>query len=279
MKLRERLNIFMRYQKANNRLLRVICKPIMDYRRRLVYEEYLNSGYPEKMRAMKDSHKGERCFIIGNGPSLTAADLSKLNGEYTFGANRIFEIFDQTDWRPTFYVSVDPRFFEDSYEEIYANQMQQYFLEYQKLRSKPSRDDTIGFFKLPFFQVNVYDFHPYISEKLELGCSDGGTVTFISIQLALYMGFEEIYLLGVDFNYSVVRDAKGKITRNKDVVDYFSGHPTPWSLLNLDSSLRAYQVTKAYCDEHGVVIKNATRGGKLEVFERVDFDELMKGNQ
>ena len=38
---------------------------------------------------------------------------------------------------------------------------------------------------------------------------------------------------------------------------------------------RAFQSAKLYAENHGIKIYNATRGGKLEIFERADFDLLM----
>ena len=37
-------------------------------------------------------HRGQRCFIVGNGPSLNQTDLSLLRGEYTFTTNRAYLI-------------------------------------------------------------------------------------------------------------------------------------------------------------------------------------------
>ena len=59
------------------------------------------------LKKYKNIHKGQRCFIIGTGPSLSVEDLEKLKGEITFGSNRIFEIYSQTDWRPTYYMNQD----------------------------------------------------------------------------------------------------------------------------------------------------------------------------
>ena len=41
-----------------------------------------------------------------------------------------------------------------------------------------------------------------------------------------------------------------------------------------DKALLAYKSTREYCDKNNIKISNATRGGKLEVFDRVDFDKL-----
>ena len=84
------------------------------------------------------------------------------------------------------------------------------------------------------------------------------------------MGFSEIYLLGVDFNY----------TKNVyDPKNHFEGCDTPQNRIRLNTvyperTLLAYQTANKFCKEHSIKICNATRGGKLEVFERVEFDSL-----
>ena len=67
--------------------------------------------YGKRLTAYKGKYAGKRCFLIGNGPSLRAEDLTKLHesGEVTFAFNRIYNIFDKTPWRPTFYISQDEK--------------------------------------------------------------------------------------------------------------------------------------------------------------------------
>lgn len=60
-----------------------------------------------RLEQLRDKHAGERCFILGNGPSLGRTDLSRLVSEYSFGSNRLYLMFDQTDYRPTYYASVN----------------------------------------------------------------------------------------------------------------------------------------------------------------------------
>jgi len=64
---------------------------------------YLHPWRRESMRklaALKDSHKGERCFLIGNGPSLRQTDLTLLKNEFTFGFNRIFLAAEELNFTP-----------------------------------------------------------------------------------------------------------------------------------------------------------------------------------
>lgn len=70
------------------------------------FEVYVTGKRKESntyLNSVKDAYKGKRCFVIGTGPSLTKEDLELLKGEVTFASNRIFKIFNETDWRPTFY--------------------------------------------------------------------------------------------------------------------------------------------------------------------------------
>ena len=250
----------------------------MDYKRKKTYVLYQKSNDSRYIKSLKDKYKGRRCFIIGNGPSLRIEDLERLPNEITFGANRIYKVFYKTQWRPTFYFAVDPNFIRSSWKELDQYCMPEMFLatdlnfDMSKFNSKATR-----IFEYTKFKVNKWnDLTSHISEDVSKYFSIGYTVTFTSIQMAIYMGFKEIYLLGVDFNYSVVRDKHGKIHRNNDVKDYFFGEKYTETVLSQTSSLYAYNQAKKYADEHDVKIFNATRGGKLDVFERIDFDKLIR---
>ena len=49
----------------------------------------------ERLASLKGKYKGERVFIIGNGPSLNKTPLDKLDGEFTFAMNRFYLMYDQ----------------------------------------------------------------------------------------------------------------------------------------------------------------------------------------
>ena len=76
---------------------------------------YRKSSY-EKLKSLKDQHKGERCFIVATGPSLRIEDLNLLRNEFTFSMNSIFLLFDETDWRPTYYGIQFPDLYQKSKE-------------------------------------------------------------------------------------------------------------------------------------------------------------------
>lgn len=271
---------FIKYRLKHNSIIRFFFKPYMELKGKKILNEYKKSAYSLKVKNYRDKYKGCRCFIIGNGPSLCPEDLEKLKSEYTFGANRIYEVYDKTSWRPTFYVAVDGNFIDENLNRILSEKGSTFFLEFRNLYKRTTDERIVGICRDPHFAVNRWnDKNPHIVEDISQYISDGYTVTFTSIQLAVYMGFKEIYLLGVDFSYSVVRDKNGKIHKDDSVTNYFNGKTYDSTEQNYQSTLYAYQQAKKYCDTHNIKIYNATRGGKLEVFERVDFDTLFPKNK
>lgn len=230
----------------------------------------------------KNLHQGEKCFIIGNGPSLRAEDLQKLheNGIISFGTNRIYNIFDQTEWRPTYYVSEDIVILKDIQRVIETIPANAKFIPINLKWYEGVNIEGAQYFYLDY--SGEYPQTHGLSLDIPHGIRCRGTVTMTCIQMAIYMGFSEIYLLGVDHNYSRITDENGNVIENPDVKDYFSA--------NYDTDFKSHIIrnlhgtTHAFCcaeqlskDMMNFKVYNATRGGKLEAFQRVDFNALFGG--
>jgi hypothetical protein len=266
-----------RFWLQEQKCVRFFMKPFVEKRRQKEYEEYLKSPDSEYIRQFKNRYLGKRCFIIGNGPSLKIEDLAKLKSEYTFGANRIYNLFSKTNWRPTFYLSVDLDVLRHSWKELNNYDFNEMFLattmdfDMSQFKCKATR-----IFQEPKFVINKYDDqNAFISEDVSKFFSVGYTVTFTAIQFAIYMGFKEIYLLGMDFSFSNMRNKSGKTTKDNSVKDHFYEKKYKATVpFFYDNNLQAYNAARQYADTHGIKIINATRGGKLEVFKRVDFDTI-----
>lgn len=216
-----------------------------------------------QLRKWKNIYAGKRCFIIGNGPSLTAEDLGFLDKELTFASHGIYYIYDKTRWRPTFYTAQDQKLICQRYAEIKDNCKDSQcifaackYLSYPRFRCC----DVIVDLVIEVFEQSF----PKFSANPCRCVYEGMTVTYFNIQLAIYMGFSEIYLLGVDHFYSGGSN------------DHFSKKDICTNLPKTHLSTKAYIAAKQYADNHGVKIYNATRGGHLEVFERVNFDLLFE---
>ncbi len=262
------------------KLVRVLAFPPINAIRGFRLFAYQFTKEAGKVRRLKGSHTGERCFIIGNGPSLKAEDLSKLKGEYCFAANRIYKIFPETDWRPQSYLCVDSYVLNDIAKDVEKLKVPYIFIQMEgkKKRLKNSQSQIIYINNYCPYLVDRYKrLKVKFSRDVSHHFVAGGTVVYTAIQLAAYMGFREIYLLGVDHNYSKKMDAKGNLIVDPSIQDYFGSlKPNDYSIQNIETSTNAYKTARRYCEKHGILIKNLTNGGKLEVFRRGELDTVLK---
>lgn len=225
-------------------------------------EEYFNP----KLTAYKDKHKNKRCFIVGTGPSLRMEDLECLysNQEICISVNRIFNSFDKTKWRPDYFLATDYEFVKDGEILNKVRNSQIFISDCCGEFWEKNKDMTIEKFHTQYemYAKRLPKFSSDFSKKSYLG----GTVVYACMQLAVYMGCSEIYLLGVDCNYK----------RNSNENYFFSTGNIDTMDHGVDYMLLAFQSAKQYADSHNIKIYNATRGGMLEVFERADFDSLFE---
>lgn len=235
----------------------------------------------KELARLKDTHKGQRCFIIGNGPSLSAEDLDVLkeNGEITFAFNRVFHIFEKTEWRPTYYISQDEKMLAGSQTEVNAISARKKFIPIELLWYNDIKIEDAT----PFHVENPADEkYPVFCENIAHAVGNSKTVVFSAMQMAVYMGIKEIYLIGVDHHFHTSINEKGEVVVDPTAKDYFSdSYNTDKENLyipNTDLSTWTFVAAREYANSHGIKIYNATRGGKLEVFPRVNFDELFNKN-
>ena len=234
----------------------------------------------KKLLMFKDKYKGKRCFIVGNGPSLKMEDLEKLHvhGEYSFGANGIHLAFNQTRWKPTFYTVSDQAALLAWYHIIKKLDVKYKFIGDRAFRAYDIPQIKNAFI-YPLIERTYYPYCPDFSNDITKAVGNSYTVTYINMQIASYMGFNEIYLIGIDHSYDVQLDSEGKIIKNK-TKNYFIDNYTPASVKGLGMSRlylcdKAYVKAELYSQFHDFKIYNATRGGKLEIFERIDFDKIV----
>lgn len=252
--------------------------PVMAFRvvRKFVYQF---SKDAKEIKDLKDKYRGRRCFILGNGPSLTVKDIALVSNEITFATNRIYSIFKHTNWRPSFYLAIDNNVLKDNLEDIMQVEAGHKFINVTaKAYGYQENEDTTFINMFGPYLVRPY---AYKTKKVGRDVSKSFTysysVTGVAIELSIYMGFKEIYLLGVDNSYSTYIDANGIIHKDPSIKNYFGDLKTKSYTINYkDATDSYYEAFKKYCDNKDIVIKNVTRGGKLEVFERDSLEKVVK---
>ncbi len=230
--------------------------------------------YLERMIKLKNIYSGNRCFIIGNGPSLKIDDLEKISNEITMGCNGIIELYEKVNWRPTCFFFGDAIFIKKNVRTIrdIDTIMSNCKLAFTNIISE-LYDEYNGKYN------NLYFFYGkrglQFSEKIEEVIYQGYTTLYEMLQVAIYMGIKKIYLLGVDFSFRKEVYENGKVVINDTINNHMElMDQVEQGIYYVNNILQAFQIAKMYADEHGIKIYNATRGGKLEVFERVNFDSL-----
>ena len=227
------------------------------------------------IRPYKNRHQGEKCFVIGNGPSLKAEDLTAIYklGIPSFACNRIYLIFPQTPWRPTYYFISDTKIVAQYSGDVDGVPEENRFFpkNFEGQIEKGVFYTTINF---------DYEHESRFSTDAASGIYPAASVTTEMIQFAYYMGFSEIYLIGVDFSYSVTQKVDSKTYSYQGENNYFiPGYLKPGEVAdmpNINANLLGFKAARDTIEANGRSIYNATRGGKLEVFERVDLDALLK---
>ena len=256
---------------------RRIKAPFMNLARlvRLFFYQFTTSH--RRLKEFKDKYNGERCFIVGNGPSLTIDDLEKLKDEHCFGFNRIYELFDKTSWRPEFYMVLDNDVMKTVAQNIHLVDAKLKLLNIMgKTMGLKEDDSTIFFCSYGLYRVKEFCFEKRrISKDISRYISLTFSVTAAAIETAIYMGFKEIYIIGLDNNFSRWIDRNGKI-HFKNVEDYklIKAHDFNYFCYQ-DAVNSCFDCYRKYADENGIKIFNATRGGNLHAYERVDIDSIL----
>ena len=222
-----------------------------------------------RLADLKNSHVGKRCFIIGNGPSLKRTDLSRLRTEFTFGMNRIYLAFAELGFSTTYYLSVNSLVIEQCAADIQA-------LSIPKFLSWRSRD-LIQPTKDMVFLHTTYT-GPKFAEDARGRLWEGATVTYVALQLAYHFGFNPVILIGVDHNFSTKGRPNITVVSQGNDKDHFDpkyfGKGFRWQLPDLETSEEGYRMAQDAYKRAGRQIYDATIGGKLEVFPKVEYDNL-----
>lgn len=220
----------------------------------------------ERLRTLRDTYRGQRCFIIGNGPSLKQTNLSLLKDEYTFGLNRIYLMFDELGFKTTFLVVSNPLVIEQWTDEIAKIACPKFITWYAHRM-------------IDFTPNMVFFAHrgtPGFYTDFPEGIWVGGTVTYVAMQLAYYLGFQKIILIGVDHTFRSKGKPGSTVVAQGDDLNHFSadyfGEGCLWQLPELDLSQQAYKLARSQFQNSGREIVDATMGGQLDVFPKVAYE-------
>ena len=202
------------------------------------------------------------CLVVGNGASLKTVPLKFLSKYPAFGSNRVYLLDGFTPFVYATINSLVATQYADEINGVYPNSI--------KVVTPKARN------------IVKADFYPESSIKQEFSMNpfqwinEGYTVTYVLLQLAYFMGFTTVLLVGVDHYYKFSgKPNQAKIARGKDTNHfsdkYFSGGVT-WQNPDLANSEKYYNIAKRVYENDGRRIVNITKNTHLDVFDLDDID-------
>ncbi|ODR08513.1 hypothetical protein BHQ21_06800 [Mycobacterium sherrisii] len=216
-------------------------------------------------------HAGERCVIIGNGPSLRETNLGLLRHEYTFGLNRIYMMFEELGFETTFHVVIN-RYVVEQCADEFRN------INAPLFTTAPNRGFLDGAANTAYLNL-IVGLWPYFSRDAARGVWEGYTVTYVAMQLAYYMGFSEVVLVGVDHRFAVSGKPNQLVESTGPDASHFDPRYFPkgfkWQLPDLENSAVAYTLARKAFEDDGRRIVDATVNGALTIFPKVSLEEAL----
>ena len=220
-----------------------------------------------RLTLFHNRHAGERLVLVANGPSLNMMDLSFLKSETTMGMNKIFLGFKKFRFYPRYYVAVNDKVLHQAQKEIKSMTCVKFLSD-----------------KVPgLFQENALTHLIKTTHKggfyhdINQGVREGGTVTFAALQIAYYLGFKEVIIIGLDHRY----DFQGKPNETKVFQGADNNHFDPayfgygqtWDNPDLQKSEMFYQLAKQEYERDNRILVDATPDGACTVFDKVDYKQ------
>jgi hypothetical protein len=223
-----------------------------------------------RLIAFRNRHAGETCVIVGNGPSLKNTDTAMLEGKYSFGMNRIYIGAESLGFTPSFYVCVNQLVTEQCHADFMKLTMPKFVRHHRAIRDR-GREDVM-FLRLGGLPGDAL----FFSRNPLAGICEGTTVTYVAMQLAYWMGFRKVLLIGVDHSFSTKGKPHSAVISEGDDPDHFSGDyfgkGFKWQLPDLATSEAAYRMADACFTADGREIVDCTVGGKCPVFNKSSLE-------
>ena len=236
----------------------------------------------------KNKYQGKRVYIIGNGPSLKNTDLNLIKNEYSIAMNRISLIYDSTEWRPSFYIFCSTNCQHKIWGKEWTSSIHKAIKEknttsfiYKRFRNTidPQNKHGINWIKnisenkpKPNGDILDSSFSNNIEERIDKSAS---TVN-VALQMAKYMGFSEIIVLGCDLGWTA--DKGYNNDQNHFTKSYNADIPSH-KVVKINKQMRnVHRLARKNIDDN-VKMYNASIKTTLDTYPLIDYNSITKENK
>jgi hypothetical protein len=258
---------------------------------RKMHEPYRHQD-KRRILELHGSAKTKKCIIVANGPSITPETLDRLTGVSTFACNKINLIFDKTNWRPDYHFCDDPMVLVQNLDSLRDD------FDCLKFRPKylgsdwgflPRSDDDAIYYNLmyPRWRKQIsnpenFDINDYFSNNMSEYLFGGGTVVYSMLQAALYFGYKDIGIIGMNMDFDLSEDTSINplILTNgqslpKSAITGFLGsagyhHMTQFHFNNFE----VYEVLSALSNPGDFYHTNNDNGAEFFIYDRFDTQKV-----
>lgn len=220
------------------------------------------------LRGLRSKFSGSPCVIIGNGPSLNKHDFTYLKNIFTIGSNYIYLNKEKMTFLPNIVSATNFLVVEQRLDDFLSLDTNVVLPLYMKKKVGSHQN---------IFYLNI-NHEEGFSENIDEWSSTRSTVTYFNLQLAYGLGFNEVFLIGVDNTYSQSVKGEGKVLDQKEddsnhfAKEYFRG--LKWQSADTDKMEAVYRTAKMFYDLNDRKVYNAGIGGNLNCFERISYKDI-----
>lgn len=221
-----------------------------------------------RLSRFHDIHKGETVVLVANGPSLNQMNLGFLSKYIVIGMNKIFLGFKKFHFYPKYYVAVNDMIIQQSQDEIY---------QLNCIKFISSRSQSVIPESALTYHINTCYPKVRFYKDITHGVNEGFTVTFAALQIAYYMGFSRVVIIGLDHKFKY----HGKPNKVSYLMGEDSNHFSSlyfanqlWQNPDLEKSEYYYSIANQVYQENGREIIDATVDGACQVFKKCHYLDL-----
>lgn len=220
---------------------------------------------------LRDRHDGERCVLVANGPSLNRMDLSFLHRQTVIGMNKIFLGFSRFHFYPRYYVAVNRKVLEQSATAI---------RQLNCVKFVSDRADGFLSEDALTYRINTTRARHRFCHDISLGVHEGWTVTYAALQIAYYLGFSEVIVIGMDHRFAYTGEPNQTQKVDGPDLNHFSpayfGHGQHWDNPDLEHSEESYRIARTEFEKDGRRILDATVDGACNIFTKADYRDIFR---
>lgn len=224
-----------------------------------------------RLTSLAGRHRGQRCVLVANGPSLNQMDLAFLRREVTIGLNKIYLGFKKFSFYPRYYVAINDLVIQQSAEIIKSMNCVKFISE-RNAALVPESALT--------YHINTDRPAHRFCKDISDGVNEGWTVTYAALQIAYHLGFSEVVIVGMDHRFTYTGAPNQTQTLHGDDPNHFShkyfGGGQKWDTPDLANSEASYRIARQVFEQDGRRIIDATLDGACTIFEKTDYRILFK---